>query len=283
MPLDETLTADFAPEVRDAPSLQQINDLPSLAKGYVEAQSYIGRSIQLPGKDVQPEKYDDWAKEQSKKLEAQGYEIKKRVSLPDSPDNYKIDWPEGMEINKDFEQTFRGIAHQQGIPNEALQMLASAYTDYVNDVMAKVMVPDDIADAELKKIAGAEYESAMKEVTAGLDEIKGAYEGYEERTKGMIIEERLPDGSIKRYSFNSHPIIKGLQQIIGGLSAEDHSTDTGRLNGAPSNQQSLINEAQDIINNPDNPRHQLYVRGDKATHEYLQHLFSQAYPGDRQI
>ena len=43
---------------------------------------------------------------------------------------------------------------------------------------------------------------------------------------------------------------------------------------------AALAEAQDIISNPQNPRHQSYQRGDKFTADHIDSLYKRAYPGE---
>ena len=96
-------------EIRDHKSLATIQDVGSLAKGFVHAQSMIGADkIALPGKSSTA---DDWNAVYSK------------LGRPEDPSGYQINYtpPEGVQPDDGVVQWFMGVAHEAGLNNTQAQ------------------------------------------------------------------------------------------------------------------------------------------------------------------
>ena len=90
-------------EIRGHKSLEHIQDVGSLAKSYVNAQSMIGADkVAIPGKHATD---DDWG------------EVYRRLGRPDEPEGYQLDNNpgEGIEPNEQMLQWFMGAAHEAGL------------------------------------------------------------------------------------------------------------------------------------------------------------------------
>ena len=102
-------------EIRGHKSLEHIQDVGSLAKSYVNAQSMIGADkVAIPGKHATD---DDWG------------EVYRRLGRPDEPEGYQLDNNpgEGIEPNEQMLQWFMGAAHEAGLSNAQAQKLLNSY------------------------------------------------------------------------------------------------------------------------------------------------------------
>lgn len=97
------------PGIREWVGKAGIKDVASLAVKARDAESLIGRSIQLPGADAKPE---DWDK------------VYARLGRPDKADAYEFKLPDGIPENFNYDaeraKAFKSVAHKAGLtPKQA--------------------------------------------------------------------------------------------------------------------------------------------------------------------
>ena len=110
----------LAEDVRNEPSLQNIQDLDQLAKGYVHAQRMVGADkIALPNKHATE---DDWNQFYGK------------LGRPDSPEAYEINYQPPVE---GYEATnlpgFQDAAFRAGLNSDQAQLLLDWYSELETD------------------------------------------------------------------------------------------------------------------------------------------------------
>jgi hypothetical protein len=99
-------------------------DVPgNLIKGYIEGQKLIGGSIRIPAKDMKPEDRTKAVSELITKLRTEGV----LEGPPESPEQYEMQFPQGVEINKPFFDSLAKKAHALGMPNSMLKELSGWY------------------------------------------------------------------------------------------------------------------------------------------------------------
>lgn len=137
-------------ELANDPSLAPINDIPSLAKSFINAQKMIGKDkIIVPDKHATKE---DWLNNVFKKL-----------GLPEAEDKYEFKAPEGSDPN--FISKFKKFALSEGILPSQAEGLFNFYSSHVKEIMEaednnhKQMFETAVAD--LKKEFGTAYEKKL--------------------------------------------------------------------------------------------------------------------------
>lgn len=105
--------ASLPDDLKSAKSLQSIKSVEDLAKGFVNAQSVIGRRFE----DLTDDQKRDYYSTMGRPEDASGYELQN---------------PEGLEVDKDMMDWYRSKAHEYGLPKEAAEKL---YQDYVSKEM----------------------------------------------------------------------------------------------------------------------------------------------------
>jgi hypothetical protein len=113
----ETLPADL----RDNPSLRSINDIPSLAKSYVHAQSLVGADKVVIPKDNASQ--EEWSNFFSK------------VGRPGNANDYKLGRPENFPeqyFDADMNNHMMQVFHESGLSSKQAKLLHSKYMEYVN-------------------------------------------------------------------------------------------------------------------------------------------------------
>lgn len=143
-------------------SLEHIQDVGSLAKSYVSAQSMIGADkIAIPGKYATDE---DWA------------EVDMRLGRPETPDGYNLEnkLPEGIEADEQMLSQFSEMAHKVGLrPNQAQSLL-----DWYNTTVG-----------ETTQFQAAEYEAAQQSIEKDLQrEFGPAYQDSLDNAVGITAQ-----------------------------------------------------------------------------------------------
>lgn len=145
-------------DLKSAKSLQSIKSVEDLAKGFVNAQSVIGR------------RFEDLSPEQVK-------EYYKSMGTPESPDQYEIEAPEGVEMNQDLADWYKKTAHKHGVPKEAAENLFRDYMQMEMEQTAQQQELTSIAEKEqlgqLKKDFGPAYDERVKLANRALTEFGG--------------------------------------------------------------------------------------------------------------
>ncbi|BAQ86588.1 capsid assembly protein [uncultured Mediterranean phage uvMED] len=102
--------ASLSDEIRADKSLENINDIESLAKSYVHAQKLVGTDkIPVPNKHATEE---DWNAVYSK------------LGRPETADGYKFNLPEDQKVDENGLKVFADHAHKLGLlPNQAEGMV----------------------------------------------------------------------------------------------------------------------------------------------------------------
>jgi len=109
-------------------SLEPYKDLQGLVKSHIEAQKLIGRSVQLPGKDMKPEDRSKAVKDIIGRLRKEGV----LEATPDSPDKYELKTPQldGWKANEPLLNGFKEAAHKIGMTPSQAQGLFDWYLNY---------------------------------------------------------------------------------------------------------------------------------------------------------
>lgn len=237
---------DNLPEdVRSAPSLENINDVGALAKGYVESQRMIGGRIPIP-KDDNPESWN---------------EVYAKLGRPESADKYEFQRPEDVKWDESREKAFLERAHAMGLNNKQVQELISW-------------------DGELAKNSM----NAFKESSvAALKEEWG--DGYDKNiAAAQRAINSLGDDELKSFldetGMGNHPVMIKFANKIGQLMSEDKAEGDGgnSLSMDPSTAKQKIAA---ILSDPNDLYHASHQGkpGHQERIYQVQALFELAYPG----
>jgi len=117
--------ASLSDEIRADKSLENINDIESLAKSYVHAQKLVGTDkIPVPNKHATEE---DWNAVYSK------------LGRPETADGYKFNLPEDQKVDENGLKVFADHAHKLGLlPNQAEGMVK-----FYNEMQANQLKEQD--------------------------------------------------------------------------------------------------------------------------------------------
>lgn len=279
------IAATIPEDIANHTSIQRYNDLPSLMKGHIEAESYRGRSIALPNGESKPEEMDKWASEQGAKLKDRGYTISKLGDLPpaDAKEyDFKIEGIDEKVLAEDKLVTmFKPLAHKLGLSKaQASGIVESFVKDFVPQL--KTEQPEFITGDAVRAIIDKEFpgqtEATIENYVRSIDHLKMTAPDLPDLLNESVVEY---DG--KTISLGDHPTMVKLISALAQATAQDFG---GNVNGQPivsKEGAALVQEAEDIIRNPSNSKHKLFQDGDKSTHEYVQGLYKKAYPGETQV
>jgi hypothetical protein len=107
-------------DLRSNASLQNINDIPSLAKSYVHAQSLVGADkIVIPKEGATPEEWSNFWKKVGRPDEATAYNLNKPENFPDQAFDQKM------------LEHMQGIFHETGLTSRQAETLYNKYMDYI--------------------------------------------------------------------------------------------------------------------------------------------------------
>jgi hypothetical protein len=131
----------LSPELQESSALKLINDIPSLAKSYVNAQKLIGADkIALPSKHATPEEWRD---------------VYHKLGLPQDVKDYKINVDANSPLSKEFAPQFAAKAHELGIlPSQAQALLGHFETMNQTAITNMTKSQKDAEVVGLKKLQG---------------------------------------------------------------------------------------------------------------------------------
>ena len=149
-PTNTDWKANLSDEIRADKSLENINDIESLAKSYVHAQKLVGADkIPVPNKHATDE---DWN------------EVFKKLGAPESPDDYQYNIKD-QELDQTQVKEFNKAAHQLGL----LPKQAEGLIKFYNEMNANMATSQEDAAAqaqlttetELKKEFGPQFNKRL--------------------------------------------------------------------------------------------------------------------------
>ena len=216
-PVETNWRDSLSDDIRGDASLENINDINSLAKGYVHAQRMVGADkIALPGKYATE---DDWQ------------QVYTKLGRPDSPENYELNYnlPEGDD-GANLNQ-FKEVSHKLGLlPNQAQGIL-----EFYNEMNQSVVQQGEIALNDNKETV---VQGLRKEFGQAADsKLQLAERVAKQFASQEIFETKLADGS----QLGNHPDMIRAFIKIGEAISED------KLNGAPQEMVMTPDEAQKEI------------------------------------
>ena len=144
-------------ELKADTTLHRYADVASLAKSHVHAQRMVGRDkIPLPGKDASPE---DWKR------------VFNKLGLPEAPDLYKLQKPEGAELSDEFLGSVAKKAFELNIlPHQAQELVAWLVKEEAEAAKQAGQSDDDAKQAawgELQKEWGQGYDKEVRKAQQG--------------------------------------------------------------------------------------------------------------------
>jgi hypothetical protein len=92
-------------------------------------------------------------------------EFRRKLGVPDAPEGYKLERPElenGLTYNEDHERQLRAIAHQHGVPAEALRAIHALHYSALNgERKVKTQAIEQAATRLREKLGTERFEQTM--------------------------------------------------------------------------------------------------------------------------
>lgn len=263
---------DSLPEdLRSDSSLADIKDIESLAKSYINAQRMLGSSVRIPGEDAGKEQLDAFYAKLSKipgvaRIDGDDKsDLFAKLGRPESPENYKIDLPEGVEIaDPELLGDFRKLSHELGLTQEQVSKIAEF--DLQREV-ARAEAMDRArtsAESELRSLWGADFNNRME----------GA------KATARVLSEQFPDAmqELIHGPAGNNPAFLSILSQLGSALQESGAVDLkGSVNygTAPAEAMEKIDE---IMGNKAHPYHNSADPGHANAVERVKALYALAYP-----
>lgn len=134
-------------EIKGDASLANFENIGQLAQGFLDAKTYQGASIKIPGEDAGEEDRKAFNSKLLDKVpglmhkpdlenQEQAVEFYRSIGMPELAEGYKLpefEVPEGIEIQSDKAEGFRQIAHKHGLT-------AAQFKGIMGDIFAQDVV-----------------------------------------------------------------------------------------------------------------------------------------------
>ena len=196
--------SEIPEEIKTHKSLETIQDIGSLAKSYVNAQSMIGADkVAIPGKHATD---DDWSV------------VYDRLGRPAKPEDYDLSssLKEGEQADQTMLDWFGNTAHKAGLTPKQAQLLMSEFNDMNNSRFSldenQISSEVEKAKLELQKEYGPAFEDRMKVGNGVLSQFGNA----------DIAEIQLSDGR----RLGDHPEVIKLMVNVGKFISEKIGEDS---------------------------------------------------------
>ena len=164
-PTNTDWKASLSDEIRADKSLENINDIESLAKSYVHAQKLVGADkIPVPNKFATEKDWDA---------------VYQKLGRPETADGYKYNLPEDQKIDQEALKGFSTQAHKLGL----LPGQAEGVVKFYNEMKA-----NELATAESTAVAAREK---------AMTELKTEYgQAYDQKTQKAfnLVQQHFPKG-----------------------------------------------------------------------------------------
>lgn len=203
-------------------------------RSYIELEKTLGKEkIPVPGDNASPEEMDLFFK---------------KLGRPDTPDAYKIDLPDGAELNDEAFKMYKGIAHKAGLTNKQFDGLVRAALEAEQGIAEK-MAADfqaqlDASRKELQQDWGEKYNENVHKADLALEKsgIKGIWEWAD------------------RAGIRNDPTFTRLMAHYGNALSENSDIKGGGLSGALN---SITAQSQLDMIMSDPMKKTAYLKGDK--------------------
>lgn len=163
----EDWKASLPEDIKDNTALHPIQDVPNLAKAYINASAMIGKDkVVIPGEHATDE---DWS------------DFHAKTGRPDNPEGYQLELGETPDEN--LSEWFRNTAHGIGLNNSQAQKLVSEYNTKVTEQSEANQVDFEAIRGEVTKDLKKEYGSAYDDRLGLANGLAGKFGGGKDLTE----------------------------------------------------------------------------------------------------
>ncbi len=231
----DQVRAAFPEELRGEKVFDQIKDLPTLAKNYVEGQKYIGGAIKIPAEGASKEEVASF---------------RQKLGVPEKVEDYGLKVEEGdTSMDQAFLGRFLDTAHHNGISKPQAEGLLRWWAEEHTNVTAQ----------------------ADKGLDEALTALKDEWGGAAPRNLALAERAVISLGGKEAQEFfdssglGNNPTLVKLFSKVGRMMAEEGliSGDVENIPGTEDAQKL----ANDIVFNKDNKLHEAYTKADHPQHD----------------
>ena len=234
-------------ELKNDPTLQNINDVESLAKTAVHQQKMIGNRIPLPKNDEEKA------------------ELYSKLGRPDEPKNYEVDVPQDYKeyFREESMNEFRNVAHKIGLNNEQVKALMDFQIAEINHEVenrgSQINVQREEVEQTLKQEWGFDYDK----------NIRAAHRALQVYGDNDVLE-------LMNTEAGNHPALIRMFANLGSEVTEDMAKNTlnNRLAVSPL---AARQEIQQVMNDPNHPYFNATHREHLEAVEKMRQLHEKAF------
>lgn len=254
-------------ELRSDASLNDIKDIESLAKSYVHAQKELGGRIRIPGEDASPEARDSFFKQLENvagvaRIDAEDKsDLYNKLGRPETAEGYKVDTPEGLELDSNRLSQYAEVAHKAGLSNSQFNELVQMQITEAQQELEAMENSRVSGENKLKEVWGQDYENRLASAQAAA---KVYSDKYPEAMQELLQSPAANNPAVLAMFSELH---KSLQE-----SGAVNPASQGQVYGmTPGEAQDAINE---IRSNRAHPYHNSRDPGHSAAVEKMQKLYA---------
>ena len=250
--LNDGWQSELPEELQADETLNNIRDIPSMAKMLVNAQKMVGKDkVVLPGADATPEDYQSFYRS---------------LGVPDSPDKYGLkkpeDFPEDMPFDEAQVKEYAEVAHKNGLMPSQVKALYDWYNEKTQTTYKNVSLAEADAREKAEQVLKDEWGEQYSELLNKAQKAIAAYIPQEERD------------FLKRPEIGNNPIIiKALAKVGEGLSEDQLA-----LSDEPDTGASAQAEINRIMGDPNHAYHNKSAPGHRAAVNEVADLYKRIYP-----
>ncbi len=252
-------------DIRDNPTLKDIKDVNTLAKSYIDAQSYVGSSVRIPGEDASDEAREEFygkltqvpgvvrlPKDEDKDAWSSFYT---RLGKPESAMGYKYELPESEFASQEALVNFHQEAFDLNLTNSQVKGIVS---HRLKELAKDKQVYEDRVEGTtsiMKKEWGADYENRLAGAKSML----------------RVMKEKFPDFKTRGLDaiFESSPIVQAVMSELGEHYKEQGHVDFKGTNNYGVSPNDAKIQIEEIRANKKHPFHS----GDPEAVKKMQKLY----------
>lgn len=213
-------------DIRNAGALAPINDIESLAKSYIHAQSMVGKKGHVLPNDKSSD--EEWGR------------FFEALGVP-KPEGYEVEAPKELGFSEDQAKAFKEVAAKAGVlPKQAKQLL-DWMSSYQSETATSIVEQQNQRQKEgveaLQRKWGEAYDDKIRSAQHALKTLGG------EGLADMLNETKL----------GNEPVIIEFFERVGALLGEPnalHGSDGGRMTMTPTEIQDKINQINSDKSHP---------------------------------
>ena len=217
----QTFASSLPEDLRNEPSLQNIQDVNQLAKGFVSAQRMVGADkFAIPTKNSTP---DDWK------------EVFNKLGLPASPKDYGVQYNLAEGVSPEPVENFLKVAHDHGVLPQQAQAMLDYYTQLETSNTESMKAASELTksnnETELRKEFGLAYQENINKA----NEVFKSF--FAKDMADVKLEDGTPVGNhpgfikaLSEMSKNfSEDTIKAGQESVGNLTPNEATNEINKI------------------------------------------------------